>query len=130
MFDWKDIEEWKRIFRFYQAGLANAVFGYGAYAVLVALGINIYAAQIGAHLSGMAFNFVSYSRYVFRSNPSSILRYLGAYTVQYFVSLGALAAADMMGLNPYIAGFAAIAFISVVNYFVLRFYVYKTKRAE
>jgi putative flippase GtrA len=130
MFDWKDIEEWKRIFRFYQAGLANAVFGYGAYAIFVALGMNIYAAQIVAHLSGMAFNFLTYSRYVFRSNPSSIPRYFGAYTGQYILSFGALAAADMMGLNPYMAGFAAIVFISMVNYLVLRFYVYKIKRAE
>jgi hypothetical protein len=36
----------------------------------------------------------------------------------------------MMGLNPYMAGFAAIVFISMVNYLVLRFYVYKIKRAE
>ena len=130
MFDWKDIEEWKRVFRFYQAGLVNALFGYGAYAAFVTLGLNIYAAQICAHLTGMAFNFLTYSRYVFRSNPSSIFRYFAAYGAQYVISLAALAAADAAELNPYLAGLAAIAFISVVNYFVLKIYVYRVKRAE
>jgi putative flippase GtrA len=127
MFDWRSSVERRRIFRFYQAGAVNALVGYGAYALFVTLGMNIYLAQITAHLAGMAFNFLTYNRYVFRGHTASLLRYLMAYAGQYVISVGALAVASLAGLNSYLAGLAAIVFISVVNYFVLKVFVYRVR---
>lgn len=125
MFDWRSLREWKQVFRYYQAGVVNTAFGYGSYAALVALGLNIYLAQIISHVMGMAFNYVTYSRYAFRGHDPSILRYLGAYGVQYLLSVAALAGCTAIGASPYIAGLGSIVIVSVLNYFVLKKFVYR-----
>lgn len=130
MFDWRSPTEWRRVFRFYQAGALNALVGYAGYALFVALGMNIFLAQICAHLAGMAFNFLTYSRYVFRGHPASLVRYFAAYAGQYVISVSALWVAASAGLNPYLAGLAAIGFISVVNYFVLKVFVYRVRETR
>ena len=130
MFDWRAAEEWKRIWRFYQAGVVNALFGYGAYAAFIALGMNIFAAQILSHLLGMAFNYLTYGRFVFRDRDASVPRYLAVYAGQYVISVVALAMAHAMGFNPYLAGLAAIGVLSVVNYFVLKLFVYRVRSAR
>lgn len=97
------------------------------YALFVALGMNIFLAQISAHMIGMAFNFLTYSGYVFRGHRASLLRFLGTYAGQYVISVCALWVAASIGLNPYLAGLAAIGFISVVNYFLLKIFVFKVR---
>ena len=125
MFDWKSPAEWQRLLRYYQAGVINTAFGYGCFAALVALGMNIYGAQITAHLAGMAFNYVTYSRYAFRGQRPSMTRYLGSYGVNYLLSLGALAALTHVGISAYVAGLGTIVVVSLVNYFVLKAFVYR-----
>ncbi len=130
MFDWRSPAEWRRVWRFYQAGVINTLFGYGAYALLVRLGLNIYLAQIASHLAGMAFNFLTYSRYVFKGHDASLIRYFASYAGQYAISVTALAGASAVGLNPYVAGLVAIGATSVVNYFVLKVFVYRVRGAR
>ena len=61
-----------------RVGVVNAAFGYGVYALLLFVGINLFAAQIIAHGLGMAFNYFMFRRHVFRDsraagNPSPAL---------------------------------------------------------
>jgi putative flippase GtrA len=130
MLDWRSIAEWKRILRYYQAGLVNAAFGYGLFAALIAGGLNMYLAQIIAHLIGMAFNYVTYSRYAFRGHTPSLPRFLGAYTGQYALSVTVLAACAALGATPYLAGFGSLVIVSVLNYFVLKKLVYRVVEAR
>lgn len=129
MFEWKSPAEWKRVVRYYQAGVVNTGFGYGCFAALVALGMNIYGAQILAHIAGMAFNYLTYSHYAFRGHRPALGRYLGSYGVNYLLSLGSLAALVHFGLSPYVAGLGSIFAVSIVNYFVLKLFVYRTQEA-
>jgi len=129
MLDWRSIDEWKRIFRYYQAGIANAAFGYCMFAALVAVGANMYLAQIIAHILGMMFNYITYTRYAFRGHIPSMPRYLGAYAAQYALSLAALAGCAAMGATPYVAGFGSLVIVSVLNYFVLKKFVYRVGKA-
>ena len=70
-----------------------------------------------------------FKRHVFRNHEASIGRYIGAYAVNYFLGLGALWAWSRVIRSPYIAGLAAIVVVSSINYFVLKFIVFK-RRAE
>lgn len=119
MFDWRSGEERRRLWRYYQAGVVNTLFGYGAFAGLVALGLNIYAAQIVSHLAGMAFNYVTYSRYTFRGHGASPGRYVASYAINYVLGLAALAGFTRLGFSPYAAGLFSIVVVSLINYFVL-----------
>ena len=129
MVDLRSPDEWKRIWRYYQAGVVNTLFGYGAYAALVALGLNMFLAQVISHLLGMTFNYITYSRYAFRGHSASIARFIASYAVNYILSVAVLAAAAAAGLSPYLAGLAAIVVVSAINYFLLAELVYQKRGA-
>jgi len=63
----------RRLWRYYQAGIVNTLFGYGLFALFVKLGLNMYLAQICAHVLGAAFNYYSYSRHVFHDAPYNLV---------------------------------------------------------
>lgn len=118
------------IIRYYQAGALNAAFGYGLYVGLVWLGLGMYAAQLVAHLLGVAFNYFTYSRHVFRDASASKMRFVLSYGVNYLVSAGFLALASRFLHSPYAAGLAAIVLTSVVNYLLLKRIVFVVKGAQ
>jgi putative flippase GtrA len=130
MLEWRSASEWKRVWRFYQAGVVNTVFGYALFALFVWLGLNIYVAQITAHVIGMTFNYFTYSRYAFAGHESSKVRFVASYAFNYLLGLGGLAAALRVVSSPYAAGLAAVVFVSVVNYFVLKKLVFRAQPAR
>lgn len=115
--------------RYFLAGGVNTAFGFGLYALLVWLGLNMYLAQMIAHCLGMAFNYVSYSRHVFRETTSAKLRFVLSYALNYVMGLVGLVAVSQIIASPYAAGFMAILIVSVINYFVLRLFVFRAAPA-
>jgi putative flippase GtrA len=112
------------LFRFYQAAILNTAFGLSAYALLVWCGLNIYVAQLVAHLMGMTFNYFTYSRHVFRAVTPAIGRFIASYAVNYLLSLATLASVAHFVRSPYVAGFVTALLVSVLNYFALRYLVF------
>lgn len=112
--------EWRRVWRYYQAGIVNMAFGFGLYALFVRLGMNIYLAQICAHVLGVMFNYFTYSRYTFAGNEGSKSRFVLSYVGNYFLGLALLAAIMQMLRSPYLAGLLSTLIVSVINYFVLK----------
>ncbi len=125
----KSLNSIERLWRYYQAGIVNTAFGYGLYALFVALGLNIYVAQVIAHLLGMAFNYVTYSRHAFHDSDVSKSRFVLSYAVNYLIGLAALWAASQFIASPYLAGFIAVGIVSLINYFILKHWVF-TPRAR
>jgi len=118
------------IWRYYQAGILNALFGFGLYSLFIWLGINMFLSQIIAHVLGVAFNYLTYSRHVFRSAAPAKTRFILSYGVNYLVSLAALFLLSLVVKSPYVAGFLSIFVTSVINYFALRHLVFFRKAAE
>jgi putative flippase GtrA len=110
--------------RYYQAGIVNSLFGYGLYAFFVAIGFNMYVAQVVAHVIGVAFNYLTYSRHAFRGSRANKARFILSYVANYFLGLVTLAGASIFIRSPYVAGFVALVVVSVVNYFVLKHLVF------
>jgi putative flippase GtrA len=119
----------ERIWRYYQAGIVNTAFGYGLFALFVAIGLNMYLAQVVAHLIGVTFNYFTYSRHAFHDSDISKSRFVMSYGMNYLLGLAALWAVSHVFPSPYAAGFIAILFVSAVNYLVLRKWVF-TVRGE
>lgn len=109
-----------RLFRYYQVGLLNTVVGFGLFSILVAVGLNIYVAQIIGHVLGVTFNYFSYSQHVFKDASPSKPRFILSYALNYFVGLASLAAAASVIQSPYVAGGIAVLFASFLNFLVLR----------
>ncbi|RYD60941.1 MAG: GtrA family protein [Sphingomonadales bacterium] len=116
------------LWRFYQAGILNTAFGFGMYSGLVALRVNLYAAQIIAHLMGVAFNYLTYSRHVFTGAGPAKARFVAAYSVNYVVNLLFLALFDLFIHSPYRTGFLAMVCASLTNYFALKHIVFTRAR--
>lgn len=117
------------MWRYAQAGVLNICFGYAAYAVLVAFGINIYIAQLAAHVMGASFNYLTYSKHVFRDSGPAKLRFVLAYVANYMFSASVLVVAERFVESPYISGMITVAFVAIVNYFVLKYLVFNARAA-
>lgn len=118
-----------QLIRFYQAAAINTLFGYGVFALLIWLGLNLYVAQIVAQVLGVSFNYFTYSRHVFRDRTASKGSFVLAYAGNYLVNLALLAAFSQVIASPYVAGFAATIAASVINYLALRSLVFRRKTA-
>ncbi len=114
-----------RLARYYGVAAINTVWGYGVYAGLVALGLNLFVAQIVAHVIGVTFNYFSYTLGVFQRPPQSKAAYIMAYGVNYAVSAGFLALFHLTGLSPYLSGLAALVCSSLLNFLVLSRLVFR-----
>lgn len=122
-----DLERFVEIIRYYQAGIINIAFGFALYSLFVFIGFDIYAAQICSHFIGVAFNYFTYSKHVFRDAGPAKARFFLSYVVNYLASLAALAVAIRLINSPYIAGFMATIIVSIANFFVLKFLVFSKK---
>lgn len=117
------------LWRYYQAGVINTLFGLGAYSLLVWLGLNMFVAQLVAHVAGVAFNYLTYSRHVFRDAGPAKLRFALSYVGNYLVGLATLAAVALVIKSPYLAGLVTAVLVSILNYFVLKHLIFTRKPA-
>jgi putative flippase GtrA len=114
-----------RLWRYYQAGILNTLFGYSAFAILIKLGLWMYAAQLIAHVLGVIFNYLTYSNHAFADQNASKSRFALAYALNYLLGLTSLFVAAQLINSPYIAGLVSILVVSLINYLVLKKLVFK-----
>jgi len=112
------------LWRYYQAGIINTAVGYGMFAAFVHFGLNLFVAQICSHILGAVFNYLTYSRHVFRESAPA-LRFILSYIGNYFAGLIALWVISRFIVSPYLAGFCALALVSFGNYFALKYLVFR-----
>jgi putative flippase GtrA len=110
----------ERVIRYYGVGAVNTAFGFGLYSAFVWLGLNLYLAQIVAHVCGTIFNYFTYSRHVFHGHRRKPAAFAGAYVFNYLQGLALLAIAHSFVANPYAAGLLTLIVGTSLNYFVLR----------
>ncbi len=120
-------ERIRELWRYYQAGVVNTAFGLGAYSALVWLGLDMFVAQFIAHGMGVAFNYLTYSRHVFRDTKPSPVRFMLSYVGNYLIGLATLALVSRFLTSPYVAGIVSAGVVSVVNYFILKRFVFLAK---
>ena len=118
-----------QLIRFYQAAAINTLFGFGVFALLIWLGVNLYVAQVIAQVLGVSFNYLTYSRHVFRDRDASKGSFVLAYAGNYLVNLALLAAFAQVIRSPYVAGLAATIAASLINYLALRSLVFRRRKA-
>ena len=124
------VDLFTELWRYYGVGVVNTAFGYGLFAGLVWLKLNLFVAQIVAHLCGMAFNYVMFRMHVFRGVRPKIWAYIGAYAFNYGLGLTFLALLHRFVASSYLAGFLAMLAASLVNYIVLKLFVFRRQPAR
>lgn len=119
-----------RLVRFFLIGGVNTLFGYGAYAGLLFVGLHYAWAALLGTIAGVIFNFFTTGRLVFdRSAPGGLLRFVAAYAVVYLLNVAALWALERLGLDPYVSGLIMILPMACVSYLLMRRFVFRSPRA-
>ncbi len=113
-----------QLLRYYIAGIINMAFGYLLFAALIWLGLQVYLAQAVGYLLGVMFNYVTYSRIAFTGQRGGKASFVASYLANYVVSLIFLWAALRVLTSPYVAGLVVTVAVSLVNYLVLRKWVF------
>ena len=120
-----------KVGRFLATGVLNTAFGYGLYALLVALGVPYLPALALATVAGVVFNFFTFGRLAFRVAlaRATFARFLAGYGVALAFNAALLwAAHERMGLDPYTAQLACLPPTVVATYLILNRWVYAEAR--
>ncbi|HIE88243.1 MAG TPA: GtrA family protein [Gammaproteobacteria bacterium] len=116
--------------KFLVVGAVNTVFGYSCYAGLLFIGLHYSLAALFGTLLGIAFNYLSTSRYVFNARSASInrgIRFILVYCLHYFINILCLWLLEQRGFNPYLSGLILIIPMAIVSYLLLNHLVYNEK---
>lgn len=121
--------EWLQLARYYVAGVLNLLFGYLLFAALVWLGLEVFTAQAVGYVLGVIFNYVTYSRIAFSGQAGGKVSFVASYVVNYLISVAALWLALKVFPSPYVAGLVVTIAVSLVNYLVLKRWVFRAPTA-
>ena len=117
-------EEWLPVLRYYAVGILNMIFGYVLFVVLVAIGMQVFAAQAVGYVIGVAFNYFTYSRLAFSGQQANRVSYVGSYILNYLLSVFLLWSILKIVDSPYLAGIFVTVLVSAINYLVLKKFVF------
>lgn len=121
--------EWLQLARYYAAAALNLMFGYVLFAFLVWLGLQVFVAQAVGYVLGVIFNYVTYSRIAFTGKQGGKLSFVASYVVNYLISVGFLWLVLKAVPSPYAAGLVVTIAVSLVNYLVLKKWVFRAPAA-
>lgn len=110
----------RQFMRYYQVAIVNTLFGYSCYATLIWLSLDMFAAQFLSHAAGTLFNYVTYSRYAFREQSGSLVKFVVSYTVNYLFSACILWISHLIVDSEYVSGLIATVLVSLINFFILK----------
>jgi putative flippase GtrA len=116
---------WRQLLRYYQAGVVNTLFGYGCYAALLWVGLDMFIAQLISHTVGTLFNYFTFSRYAFVGEAGSPLRFVASYAGNYLLSLAVLWVLSQAIASPYVAGLVAVVIVSAINFLIIKRFVFR-----
>lgn len=119
-------KELRRLRRFVVVGILNTAFGYAVYSIFIIMNLPPWRALLIATCLGIAFNFFTFGRWVFKSSavrlvPRFVLTYGGMYAANLFV----LKSLIVFGLHPLVAQALSLPVIVPCTYFALRLAVFR-----
>ncbi|WP_161957104.1 GtrA family protein [Aestuariivirga litoralis] len=122
--EWASPEAW-RILRFLLVGGLNTVFGFAVYGLGLALGLAPEIALAVAFVVGVAFNFLTTGRIVFRQSRLGLLpRFIAVYCAVYVMNALALRGLIEAGLSPLVAQLILQPLSAALTYLLFRHFVF------
>ena len=117
-----------RFLRFLVVGGINTLFGYGAFAALIYLGVHYAVASLVATVAGVLFNFQTTGRLVFaNADPDKLLRFIGVYAILYCIGLAGLRAGEVLGYSAYLTGAVLLLPNAMLSYLLNKRLVFQPK---
>ena len=118
-----------RLARFAAGGLLNTGFGYLVFALALRLGLAVPAALVTSTICGVAFNFQTSRRLVFRSKETGLLfRFTLVYLALIVVNYAAISALQSCGLRPGAGQAMLVPPMALAAFFAQRHLVFRDGR--
>lgn len=115
-----------RPLRFLVVGVLNTGFGYGCYALLVALGLSVAVASLIALVLGIVWSFTTQGTLVFQNATRvTFMKFTLNWIALYFVNLGCITLFMRGPMNAYLAGALATVPVTAISYFSMKHFVFK-----
>ena len=121
-----------RFLRFGFVGAWNTFFGYAVYALGIYLGAAYPLAVLASNTASVVNNYLTFRFFVFGDRPRApVLRYLFGFAVNYVFAVAVIGFfADIVGINEYLAGFAALPFVALFSFALNNWFVFRAKGKE
>ena len=121
-----------RMMRFGVTGVWNTAFSTAVYMLCIYLGAPYPLAVLISILAAMFNNYVTFRFFVFGDRPKApVLRYLFGFALNYVFAVAVIGFfADIIGVNEYIAGFAALPFVAAFSFALNNWFVFRAKGKE
>jgi putative flippase GtrA len=116
--------------KFLVIGLINTIFGYSLYSTLIYIEFPIEISLLSSTLIGVIFNFVSFSKLLFKENLFAFLflKFVICYILIYFLNIELLKfLINIRNLNPFLSQALCLPIFVIISWLLLRFFVYKRK---
>jgi len=111
--------------RYLLTGVLNTIFGILVYLIFTIIGFNYPSALAFSTILGIGFNYLTFSINVFGfSNKKNFMKYIFNYILIYLCSIGLVSLFITMGLNQNISGVITITIMAIINFFILKKYVF------
>ena len=109
-----------KLIKFGLVGVLNTVFGYLVYAVLVLLGLTPGLALAAAYVIGVAWNYMTHAKLVFRARAGQgIVGYVAVYVALFLANWALLRIAIGAGIAPLLAQAGLALFFAGVSFFAI-----------
>lgn len=119
-----------QILRFLVVGSFNTAASYGAYVLLLALGLHFSLASFGSLVFGILLSFTTQGRFVFgNSSVSRFPRFVAVWAVLYLANIALIGAFERVGINPYLGGALALVPITTLSFLLQRHFVFSPPSA-
>ncbi|QDF98656.1 hypothetical protein CJ010_19995 [Azoarcus sp. DD4] len=114
-----------QLLRFLVVGSLNTGASYGAYVLLLALGLHFSVASLGALIFGILLSFTTQGRFVFGNNGiGRFPRFVAVWALLYFANIALIGAFAGMGINAYLGGALALVPITALSFLLQRHFVF------
>ena len=113
-------------YRFILVSILNTAFGYTIFSLFIYFKTNYKVAIALATIAGIIFNYQSIGKLVFRHKETNrIIRFIFAYIFIYLLNINGVSLFLSLGFNLYISFVMIFVPTSLINYLVMKAFVFK-----
>ena len=110
-------------------GILNTIVGNGTFALLVLVDVNYVISSVIGQVLGVTNSYFWNKYFTFRAAGKSrgeVMRFIGVYTVHYFVSLSGLVfLVEVAKLHPLVAQGLVVLATTVISFFGHKYWTFK-----
>ncbi len=111
--------------KYFFVGLFNTLISFSVFSFLYFIGLHYFIVSMLNLVIGVAISYFNHRKFTFGLSGDFLERFTPIALIYFIVTSGILYLADISGFNIYITYLFILLPISIINYFVLKFYVFR-----